>query len=286
MIYPLFGFDEDDIYMFRNNISHYYYRFLDSSTSFLYDKSNYDYIKKHNKLQVYIDNKIDDEGHLLSSLSIRANIKLPKLSNNLYLTVDKDSDNTNENKDISKLQEEKQNSRIGLKYYFLKTKNQNIYAKLGGRIKLNNNKIYLKLGTDRIEKYKYLNTYTYLNEYYYIKDNALKSELGMDFKKTISKRFNLSQLNNITFEDDSIFYMSNTLLLDQYINRKTILSYWTTLYSNYDKSFEKDTVSFNIKYHYLLKKWIFIDMIPSLVKSFQDDKDTKAYFYLNFGFIF
>jgi len=281
----LFALDDADIYMFRHSISNYYYRFLDSSTSFLYDKSNYDYIKKHNKLKIYIDNSIDDDGDIKSSLSIRANIKLPKINNNLFLTIDKDSDNTLENDKISTLQEEKQNSRIGLKYFFLKNRDKNIYLKLGGRIRLSNTQIYLKLGLDKIQRYKHSNIYFYFNEYYYIKDNKLKSETGVDFKRKLSKKFNLSQLNNLTF-DDSKFYMTNTILLDQYLNKRAIMSYWTTLYTIYDKSFEKDSMSFNLKYHYMLKEWIFIDMIPSLVKSFQDDKDTKAYLYVNFGFIF
>jgi len=37
---------EDDFKPMRENIANFYYKFLDTSTSFLYDKSNLEYIKK------------------------------------------------------------------------------------------------------------------------------------------------------------------------------------------------------------------------------------------------
>jgi len=285
----LFAQSDDDLNVFRESVADYYYRFLDFSTGFLYDEntSNYEYIKKHNKLRVYIDNSIDEDGHYKSSLSIRANIKLPKISENLYLTVDKDSSNQHEFEDESSLAQEKQKSRIGLKYYFLKEDKQSVYAKLGGRINFSGSKLYLKLGADKENKFEEITTYAYFNEYYYILDQLFKTEFGFDFRKQLSSNYILSQLNNITIDNDSKTYISNTLQLDQYINNKSALSYWSTLSTLYDdRDFETTSVSFNIKYHYMLKKWIFVDIIPSVVKHLTDEKETNKYLYVNYGFIF
>jgi len=283
----LFAQETDELESFRTNIADYYYRFLDFSTSFLYKKSNYDYIKKHNKLRLYLDNRFDQDGKYKGSVSIRANIKLPKISKNLYFTVDKDSSNQKDTQKQSSLQEEKQRSRVGLKYYFLREKDQSVYAKLGGRINFKGSKFYLKLGADKENKFENITTFVYFNEYYYFIDKIFKTEFGVDFRKRLNKKFILSQLNNITLDQHSQTYISNTLLLDQYLNKKSMLSYWTTVSTLYDnKKFETTSVSFNIKYHYLLKKWIFVDFIPSVIKNLTEEKRTEKYFYVNFGFIF
>jgi len=278
---------KDEIDLFRESVADYYYRFIDFSTSFLYKKSNYDYIKKHNKLKVYFDNSIDEDGKYKGSLSIRANLKLPKISKNLYLTVDKESSNINRDEKKSSLQTDKQSSRVGLKYYFLRDKDKTIYTKLGGRINLKGDKFYFKFGADKQGKLKDINTYLYFNEYYYIKDEKFKTQFGLDFRKNLSEKYILSELNDITIDDNSDTYLTNTLLLDQYLNKRSMLSYWTSVITLYDDhSLETDSVSFNIKYHYLLKKWIFVDVIPSVVKHLTDNKEIKKYLSVNFGFIF
>jgi hypothetical protein len=285
----LLAIEDANILSFRESVANSYYRFIDYSTSFLYKKnhSNYEYIKKHNKLRFYIDNSIDEDGNINSSFSVRANIKIPKISKKLYLTVDKDSSTISKIETKSQLQEEKQNSRVGLKYYFLRKKEQNIYAKLGGRINLRGDRVYLKFGADKANEFEEITTYIYFHEYYYIKNENFKSEVGFDFRKELNKNFTLSQLNNITLDEDSITYISNTLLLDHYLNKKSMLSYWSTIYTLYDNnSFESKSISFNIKYHYLLREWIFIDFIPSIVKNLTKEKDTKKYFSINFGFVF
>jgi hypothetical protein len=283
----LFAKNENGILTYHEAIADYYYRILDYSTSFLYDKSNYEYIKKHNKLRLYIDNSIDDMGNLNSSLSIRANVRLPKISKNLYFTIDKDSNNLTKNEKKSELYQYKENSRIGLKYFFLKESDQEIYAKLGGRINLKGNKYYLKLTANKTNNFEDVITHLYFNEYYYIKNKIFKSEVGIDFRKNLNKVYTFSQLNNITLDENSKTYISNTILIDQYLNKKSLLSYWTTVYTFYDnKYFETQNININLKYHYLLKKWIYLDVIPSIVKSFIKEKDIRSYLAINFGFIF
>ena len=276
-----------DISLYRENIADYYYRILDYSTSFLYDNSNYEYIKKHNKLRLYIDNFIDDKGNIKSSLSIRANIKLPKINKKLFFTIDKDSDNLTKNKQKSSLYKEKERARVGLKYYFLRESDQNIYAKLGGRINFKGNKFYLKFSANKSNNFEDIITYIYFNEYYYLKNKIFKSEVGIDFRTNLNKIYTFNQLNNITLDENSKTYISNTILIDQYLNKKSSLSYWLTIYTLYDsKYFETQNININLKYHYLLKKWLYVDIIPSAVKYLTKEKEISKYLAINFGFIF
>jgi len=120
---------EDDFKPMRENIANFYYKFLDTSTSFLYDKSNLEYIKKHNKLRFYINTSFDENGKFSISPSIRANIKLPKISKHLYLSVEKESKVTgNPNEKQTPKTKEAKSSRVGLKYYFRKDNNIAFFA--------------------------------------------------------------------------------------------------------------------------------------------------------------
>ncbi len=290
LISSLYSLDEDELDSYKNNISDFYYRFLDSSTSFLYDKNqkNYEYIKKHNKLRLYFNNTIDKDGNIKSSVYIRANLKLPKISKNLYISVDKESDNSiDAMQNKSAVNKEKQNSRVGLKYYFLREDKQAVFAKLGGRIKLDGSKFYLQLGANKERKFNNITTYVYMHEYYYIKDQYFNTEFGVNFRKELNTKYTLMQNNGVSIDRYSNTYISNSLILDQYLNSIEMLSYWTTLSTIYDDNhFHADSVSFNIKYHRMLKKWIFIDVIPSVIKNLSDDKTIYRYLHINFGFIF
>lgn len=286
----LFSFDGQKIDRYKSSISEYYYHFLDKSTRFLYkkDHSNYEYIKKHNTLRLYIDNTIDDDGHRKSSLSIRANLKLPKISKNLYLMVDKESDTSAsayENK--SEVKKQKQTSRVGLKYYFLKSPHTDIFAKLGGRVRLDGSGFYLQTGIHKYKKYHDINIYGYIHQFFYIKDSFVEHEFGVDFSKDLSEKFTLALNNDISIDDNKDTYLTNTLLLNQRYSKKVQLSYWTTLTTSYkDSSFETQSVSINFKYRKWLKKWVFVDVIPSVIKNLQGEKRTDKYLQINFGFIF
>ena len=284
----LFAKQDDENFLYHDYVSEFYYNFLDNSTSWIYkNKSNYDYIKKHNKLRIYINNQLDEDGKLNSSLSIRANIKLPKISDKLYITVDKD-DNTNTQNKEDALANEKQSSRVGLKYYLIRHNDKNIYLKLGGRPTFDGAKIYLKFGLDKVYNYNNFYTSLYFNEYYYFKNNIFKSNTGFNFRKKLNNTWAIGQYNDFTINhnQNNLINISNTLLLDQYLDSKEMLTYWITLYTNHqNNNFEQNSLTYNIKYHKMLKKWIFIDIIPSVVRDLKLKKYNR-YLYVNFGFIF
>jgi len=285
-MFKLMAFDTDFKPM-RESVANFYYDFLDTSTSFLYDKSNLEYIKKHNKLRFYLNSSFDENGKFSISPSLRANIRLPKISKHLYLSVEKESkvtDNPNE-KETPKTQEAK-SSRIGLKYYFQKDKDHSLFAKLGGRPTLSGNKIYIQGGIERIFRQKGQYFFSYLHRDYYFKDKINVTNFGINYNKTINKTFSFLQNNNIRYEDKQKSTLSNSFILEQYITKKVNYTYWISLYSIKDSSFKLNSLSYNFKYHRMLKKWMFIDVIPSLVKNFGQRSDFDKYLYINFGLIF
>lgn len=274
---------EDKKTNYRENIANFYYKFLDISTSFLYDKSNYNYIKKHNTLRFYINNSIDKNGNLKTSPSIRASIKLPRISKNLYITVEKDSkvtDNPNEIETPS-IKEER-SSRIGLKYYFIKDKDFSLFSKIGGRP----SKVYIQEGIEKLFKLDVHYFFTYFHENYYFEDKIFATEFGIDYKQKLDNTFVFLENNGIRIEDKQNTTLLNSFILEQYINPKSNLTYWMTLYSIKYNSLNLDSISYNFKYHRMLKKWIFVDIIPSLVKNYNTRDNFDKYLYINFGFIF
>ncbi len=279
---------EDTFLFYKESVADIYYRFLDNSTSFLYDKSNYEYIKKHNKLRLYFNTSINDEGRIKSSPSIRANIKLPKLSKNLFLSIDKESKITgNPNEQNTPVNKEEKSSRVGLKYYFKRDIDSAIFAKLGGRPTLSGNKIYLQFGTEKLKKIDFHYIFLYFYEYYYIRNKILKTQFGINYKKRLSNNLIFLQNNNINIEKKEPIFFDNSFVLEQYINKKTAFSYWISLFSQKEnQNIKLNNISYNYKYHYMIKKWIFIDVIPSYVTTFRDKKETNKYLYINFGFIF
>ena len=278
---------DNDLIRYKESIANFYYDFLDSSTSFLYDKSNIDYIKKHNHLRLYINTSIDKNRKVKISPSLRANIKLPKISKNLFLTIEKKSkvsDNPNEIKTLST--EESKSSRVGLKYFLKRNDDLSIYAKLGGRPTKSLNKIYIQGSIEKIYKYEKHYFFAYLHQDYYFKNKILVSSLGLDYRQKLDKKFSFIQNNNLTMEDKQKTTLTNSFIIEQYISKKVNLSYWTTLYSIKNNHFKLNSISYNFKYHRALKKWLFIDIIPSLVKNFNQNHNYDKYLYINFGMIF
>ena len=278
---------EDDFKPMRENIANFYYKFLDTSTSFLYDKSNLEYIKKHNKLRFYLNTSFDEDGKFSISPSIRASIRLPKISKKLYLSIDKESKITdNPNEIETPKTKESRSSRVGLKYYFQRDNDIAFFAKLGGRPTLSGNKIYIQGGYERVFRQNNHYFFSYIHHNYYFKDKINLTNLGVNYNQKLSKTFAFLQNNNLRLEDRQKSTINNSFILEQFVTNKVNYTYWINLYSIKEKSFKLNSISYNFKYHRMLKKWIFVDIIPSIVKNFNNRDDFDKYLYINFGFIF
>lgn len=278
---------DSDFFSYKKDVANFYYRFLDTSTSFLYDKSNLEYIKKHNRLRFYLNTSIDENHNVKVSPSLRASIRLPKISKNLYITVEKESKVTdNPNEIETPTTQESKSSRVGLKYFFKRENNFSLFAKLGGRPTSSWNKIYVEGGIEKLYQYKNHYFFTYLHHDYYIKNKISVSNVGVDYKQKLDDRFSFLQNNNLRFEDKQKTALNNSFILEQYISNKVNYSYWISFYSLKDSYFRLYSLSYNFKYHRALKKWLFVDVIPSLVKNYHEKNDFDKYLYINFGMIF
>ncbi len=287
LLFQILEANDSDFFSYRKDIANFYYEFLDTSTSFLYDKSNLDYIKKHNHLRFYLNTSIDKNHKISLSPSLRASIKLPKISKNLYLTVEKESKVTdNPNEIETPTTKEAKNSRVGLKYFFKRENNFSLFTKLGGRPTASWDKIYIEGGVEKLYQYKKHYFFTYLHHDYYFKNKISVSNIGLDYKQKLDNRFSFLQNNNLTIEDKQKTTLDNSFILEQYVSKKVNYSYWITFYSVKDSDFKLHSLSYNFKYHRALKKWLFVDVIPSLVKNYHDKNNFDKYLYINFGMIF
>lgn len=282
-------FDQD---LVRKNIKHYLSNSVYVCTRFLYDKecNNYNYISEHSKFRLYFDNTIDENGKLKMSLSLRAKVKLPKINNKLFFTLDKESTSSQENREQSEIRDltSDNNTRVGLKYYFINENDTKIYTKLGAKLRLSSKSdIYLKAGATNLKRFNKFQLYSYLNQYYYIRQEKLITQVGSNIIKKFNTVYTLSLNNEISLETDKNNSLSNTIILEQHLGNSSIFSYWATLSSNFrDNIIQSESISINSKYQSMINDWVFYEISPSIVKTLQEDKKISKYLRINFGFIF
>jgi len=281
-------FSED---LIKKDLKHLLSHSIDFSTRFLYDKesNNCNYISKNSRFRIYFDNTIDEEGHLKSSLSLRAKVKLPKINNNLFFTLDKESTHSQENRDKSEIRDltSDNSTRVGLKYYFKNTNDTKIYTKIGAKLRLSSKSdIYLKAGATNLQKFDKFHLYSYANEYYYLLGKNFITQIGSNIIKKLNNKYTISLNNEIRVETHKNHYLYNSLILEHYLDKKTTLSYWCTLSSSYDTKITADSVLVNMKYQSMINDWIFYEITPSVVKSLKGTKKVSKYLHINFGFIF
>lgn len=275
----------------RKNIKHFFAHSVSLCTSFLYndDVNNCNYISNNSKFKIYFDTTTDENKNTKTSLSLRAKIGLPKIDNNLFLTLDKESTQSQENREHSDIRDltSDDNTRVGLKYYFKRSDDTKIYTKLGAKIRLSSSSdIYFKAGATNLKKFNNFDLYSYINEYYYIKADIFKTQIGSNIINKLNDKYTIYLNNEIRLETHQNETLHNSLILNQYLNKDSMLSYWTTLNSSYNSSLISDSISLNLKYHHMINDWIFYEISPSLVKQLKDKKDIHKYLHINFGFIF
>jgi hypothetical protein len=274
----------------RNNIKHFLSHSIDHLTRFLYEEdcNNCDYIQNKSIFRIYFDTTLDEDKKLSSSISLRGKVKLPKTKNRLYLTFDKESLESQENRDKSEIRDisSDSSSQVGLKYYFKNKDNSKLYTKLGTKVRLSNSSdIYLKLGGSHLKKFNKFKLYSYANEYYYTIKDRFHTQFGLNISKKIDDFFDISLNNEITKRSGEYRYLYNSLILDHSISKKDSITYWSTLSSYFNSSPSTKSISINIKYHKQLNSWIFYEIIPSITKELEDKREINRYINVNFGFI-
>jgi hypothetical protein len=274
----------------RNNIKHFLSHSIDHLTRFLYEEdcNNCGYIQNKSSFRIYFDTTLDEDKKLSSSISLRGKVKLPKTKNRLYLTFDKESIESQENRDKSEIRDisSDSSSQVGLKYYFKNRDNSKLYAKLGTKVRLSSNSdIYLKLGGSHLKKFNKFKLYSYANEYYYTIKDRFHTQFGLNISKKIDDFFDISLNNEITKRSGEYRYLYNSLILDHSISKKDSITYWSTLSSYSNSSPSAKSISINIKYHKQLNSWIFYEIIPSITKELEDKREINRYINVNFGFI-
>ena len=277
----------------RDYISKHYLNTLTNIDNYLsndYTTHN-DQIYK-NRLYMITSLQIN-KNQIKPSLYLHSNLHLPKTQKKLYLVFDKYSDEirykdqTYENQnDKNSKQDTKFN--IGLKYFFIKKDNKNLYTQFG--IKLHSPlKFYFKLGGDKELNF---NTWTLNlenNFYYYLTKDGFIPSLLLSIKKPINSNFTFKNYYELLYKSDTnLLSLISSVRVYHNIDKRQMLIYefYFNALANQNCTFCSNLYSINTTYTNKLKPWLYIDLIPKL-DFYKDSSFNPSFaFIINFRTIF
>lgn len=280
---------------FRDKVTDTYLGMLTSIDCYFGDvnESNSDHYKKisKNKLYVISSFKHTKDHTLQSDLYIRANIKLPYLSDRLELTLDKQSVDYVDNQTVDSEYErgyEDERFRLGVKYYFHRKENTTIYSLLGLKL-FPPFDLFGKVGAQKSYFYHSLQTIIGSDFYYYLNQSYYTGSGSLTFFQPLSDTYGIEQKNIITYSDKrENTIVEHYLRLHHFINSANKLEYQLTYTLIDDDMYYYDQYWYgaSIKYRHHINKALFFEMIPQILKRRENDFVYEKAFTFNFGITF
>ena len=280
---------------FREKITNSYHSFLNNIDCYIADyedinQSNYKKISK-NKLYLIFSFKNSKDNPLQKNLYLKANIRLPQTQKKLEITLSKQTINDMDNQNIDANNEralEDEKLHVGFKYYLYKERYSIIFAKLGFRLHSPFG-IYGEFAMQKSYFYHTLQTILESNIYYYINKDYIKASAAITFFKPLSDTYILEQKNEVLLDYESKSRkLKQTLRLYHFINTKTRMQYQLT-YASFDDdvcNLCQDWYGANINFHHNVKKWLFFEVIPQVLKRRENSFEFEKIVTINFGITF
>lgn len=279
----------------RGKVTNGYHKFLNAIDCFLtnYDDINHTNYKKvsENKLYMIYSLKNSKDKPLEQDLYLRANIKLPLLKDKFEITLDKQTLSDIDNETIDPEYDrsvEDEKPRIGLKYYFYKEPYSVTYANLGLRL-YSPYGIYGKVGGQKSFFLKKVQVILGQDFYIYFNDQHLASDTEMTFFYPLADYYDIEQKNRMLWRESSkTTEVDHILRLHQFINKRNRLQYQLTysLINDDHCNFCQNWYGANIRYHHDLNDWLFVEIIPQILKRRENQFIQETALTVNFGMIF
>ncbi len=243
-----------------------------------------------NNLELITSFQYHEKDGFIPNLYIRANIILPKTNKRFEFTINKQTDSKlfNQKLDTQYHTVEDEKLHFGLKYNVVKENYFNFYAKLGTRV--NNPKdIYAKL-----KMIKYINFHDFMffwdaQLYRYLLDDRVIASSSINFIKPLARELVLEDNCIITWKQkEETTDLDFITKLYHYIDKKSSMEYRLSytaednLYCHYGPK-EYDA---HIRYRYMLKKWVYVELSPQLSKKKENNFALERTITLNFALLF
>ncbi len=262
----------------RTTLTYYYHALLGNIDDTIKCEKNCKHLEKKiikkNSLRLIFTLKSTKEHIFRLSLNARGNIHLPKLGKRLELTFSRQSSDTVTNRQIDTQNENiitDDKIRVGLKYYFLNTKNTTSFTKLGFKLRSPFG-FYQELSLEkRFLIYHDILLFTKGSLYYYLNHTYLAKSVRLNFYKSIDKIHLLEQANEwyANSQNRNKKHIVTHLKLHHYFNKKNRLTYWISyaLLKENSSSYKKDWQGVSVSYIHYLSKWLFIQTIPRILQK-------------------
>jgi hypothetical protein len=223
-------------------------------------------------------------------LYLRAKLYLPHISKKLQLTFDKMTTSKTQNQNFDKnyntaLAEDR--VHLGIRYDFERLKNYDLYMKLG--TKLSKLDLYLKLGADKRYFFWDASILFNLQHYHYIfrNEDLLSTGVEVDKPLTDSSIFIHRDIASYDF-DKEILNIDHIFEYILTLSQRDSIGFWLSYSSESSKelSYIPKTYNAHIKYRRFLRKYLFIEFIPQLLKERERGYELEKLFRFNIGMVF
>ena len=277
----------------RDYISNHYLNTLTNIDNYLSDDytTHNDQIYKNRLYMITSLQATKDQ--IKPTLYLHSNLYLPKTQKKLYLVFDKYSDENRykdqiyENK-IDKDSKQSTKLNIGLKYFFIKKDNRNLYTQFGVKVH-SPLKFYFKLGGNKeliIDSWT-LNLEN--NFYYYLKKEGFSPSFLFSIKKSLNNSFTLKNYYELLYKTDkNLLSFISSIKLYHNIDKVKMLTYefYFNALANQNCTFCSNLYSINTTYTNKLKPWLYIDLMPKFDFYKESSFDASFAFIINFRIIF